>query len=192
MTLHLLKFALERLGVRPGRNHLFRLLKLAALPTGRRLRLGTRVAAEKGRDHLWLYAAARALAEVEVHVPGVTALPDGSRLLVEPFSRSEPYPPGDFRIAAALPDTRSLHLRPAHEGDRIHPFGSRGTRLVFDLLSEAGVPRYLRTRTWVLEGGNRILWLLGHRPAEETRVLPDSREIYQFRWETGESRESAS
>jgi hypothetical protein len=63
-----------------------------------------------------------------------------------------------------------------------------GSHLVFDLLSEDGVPRFLRTRSWVLEDRQRILWLLGHRPAEEIRVGPGSDPVYHFRWDT-ESRQ---
>jgi tRNA(Ile)-lysidine synthase len=125
---------------------------------------------------------------VEIQVPGVTLLPDGSHLVVEPFSSPTDFPHGDYEMVAAVSGAGPLYLRPARPGDRIRPFGSRGRRLIFDLLSEAGVPRHLRTRSWVLESPGRILWVLGHRPAEETRVLPDSPEVYQFRWDSVGSR----
>jgi len=184
MTLRVLKRALEHMDVRPRRDMLFQLSELVSAPSGKRLRLNRRVTAERGRDHLWLFVATPTPEAVTIRVPGVTLLPDGSLLVVEPLARPDEFPRGDYAIVAAVPGASPLHLRPARPGDRIRPFGSRGTRLVFDLLSEAGVPRHLRTRSWVLESPVRILWLLGHRPAEETRVLPDSPEIYQFRWDS--------
>jgi tRNA(Ile)-lysidine synthase len=189
LALLVLKRATAQLGVRPRRDRLFRLLDLASRSSGKRLRLGPHATAERGRDHVWLYASLPALAETCIRVPGVTVLPDGSRLLVEPLARRSTFPRGDYQIAATVANTDALHVRPARAGDRIRPFGSGGSRLVFDLLSEAGVPRYLRSRSWVLEDKSRILWLLGLRPAEETRVLPDSREVYQFRWESEGPRE---
>lgn len=182
MTLRVLKRALEHMEVRPRRDLLFQLSELLSAPSGKRLRLNRRVTAERGRDHLWLFVASPAAEAVTIQVPGITTLPDGSLLIVEPLTRPADVPRGDHEIVASVPDSVQLQVRPARPGDRIRPFGFRGSRLVFDLLSEAGVPRHLRTHNWVLEGPTRILWLLGHRAAEETRVLPDSAEVYQFRW----------
>lgn len=184
LVLQVLKHALAQLEVHPRRDRLFRLLALTTAPTGRRLRLGTHVSGEKGRDHLWLYSASATPPEVGIQIPGITQLPDGSRLCVEPLAPRPPFPSGDYRMAASIRSDANLHVRPARPGDRFRPFGAPGSRLVFDVLSEAGVPRYLRSRSWVLEDQSRILWLLGYRPAEETRVLPDSGEVYQFRWDS--------
>lgn len=189
LALRLLWSALSQLGIGPGRERVFRLLDLAGRPAGKRLKLGAWGTAERGREHLWFYSARADLPELSVCVPGVTPLPDGSLLRVERSKPVASYPTGHYEMTAQLPDpAQALRLRAARSGDRMRPFGSKGSRLVFDLLAEAGVPRFLRTQSWVLSQNERILWLLGHRPAEEIRALPGSGELYQFRWETDSKR----
>lgn len=184
LALQLLKSALAQWHIRPRLHTLLRLLELAGRPAGKRLRLGRRGMAERSREYVWLYERREELPEVPVQVPGVTSLPDGSLLRVE-VSQPDKFPRGDYAIAARLAGSpSSLRVRAARAGDRIRPFGMQGSRLVFDLLSEAGVPRFLRPQSWVLEDREHILWLLGHRPAEDIRVLPGQGEVYQFRWET--------
>jgi tRNA(Ile)-lysidine synthase len=64
----------------------------------------------------------------------------------------------------------------------MRPFGMHGSRLVFDLLAEAGVPRHRRSLTWVLTNGEEIYWLLGHRQSEAGRVTPAETAVYDLSW----------
>jgi tRNA(Ile)-lysidine synthase len=184
LALRLLRYALGDIAQTPRRATLFRLLDLAGQPVGNRLKVSSDCQAERGREHLWIYSESAEFPELQPTVPGRTNLPDGSRLTVIPHSGPD-FPRGDFEIVTQPQQfSGSLHVRPARAGDRMHPFGAKGSRLVFDLLAEAGVPRNLRKRSWVLTDESRILWLLGHRQAEETRVLPEAGPVYQFRWES--------
>ncbi len=63
-----------------------------------------------------------------------------------------------------------LQLRPMRTGDRVEPLGLGGSRLVSDLLAEAQIPVPLRSRTYVLESGGRIAWVLGHRIGHPFRI----------------------
>jgi tRNA(Ile)-lysidine synthase len=60
---------------------------------------------------------------------------------------------------------RSPAVRPARPGERLHPFGGAGSRLLFDLLAEAGVPRWERAAWPVLTAGADLLGLPGVRRA---------------------------
>jgi tRNA(Ile)-lysidine synthase len=63
-------------------------------------------------------------------------------------------------------------------GDRLVPFGMRGSKLISDLLKEARVGVVEREHMKVLENGNGdILWLAGIRSHEHYRVNKEDREL---------------
>jgi tRNA(Ile)-lysidine synthase len=171
------------LGAQPGRGQSLRLLQLTNRPPGRRIDLGADVWAERGRDSIWIYRLQAPRPATPVSIPGATALPDGTRLSVEPAGTAPPYPDGRRHARMALPADRcAWAVRAAQAGDRMRPFGMRGSRLVFDLLAEAGVPRHRRNRSWVLTNGEEIYWLLGYRQAETGRVTPAEPTVYELSW----------
>lgn len=83
-----------------------------------------------------------------------------------------------------------VYLRAARTGDRIEPLGMEGSQKISDLLINRKVPRRLRTRVALLcdnggaEGGERILWVTGHRRAGHAPVLPDTSQVVIFEAET--------
>ena len=57
-----------------------------------------------------------------------------------------------------------LTLRPVQAGDRFHPYGMKGTKLVSDYLTDRKVLPFLRQRQLVLtDADGNIIWLVGHR-----------------------------
>ena len=176
------KMAAE-LGATPGREQSLRLLELVGAGPGRRVELGQGVAAERGRTDVWLLKHIAPLPAVVVNLSGVVNLPDGSSVEVRPAEPAPPYPDGRSRARMTLPDpSGELVVRRARPGDRMRPFGMRGSRLVFDLLSEAGVPSQRREHSWVLASDETIYWLLGVRQSESGRVTPGARPVYEFTW----------
>lgn len=65
--------------------------------------------------------------------------------------------------AGKVPDGAPWQLRPWQPGDRMRPFGMRGSRPVADLLAEAGISASRRRETWVLTLGEDIVWAVGVR-----------------------------
>lgn len=59
-----------------------------------------------------------------------------------------------------------LVLRPWEHGDRMRPIGLGGSKLVSDILTDAGTPLPAKENTYVLTSGGRVIWLVGHRVAE--------------------------
>lgn len=57
-------------------------------------------------------------------------------------------------------------------GDRIQPFGMKGSRLLSDLFSDARLPVHEKARVWVLEHEGRILWVAGLRASRHFAVKP--------------------
>ena len=56
-------------------------------------------------------------------------------------------------------------LRHWRRGDRMRPFGMKGTKLLSDLFADLRLSVAERSRVWLLEADGEILWLLGHRAA---------------------------
>lgn len=60
--------------------------------------------------------------------------------------------------------TGGLQLRHWRLGDRIRPFGMRGSRLVSDVFSDARLSADAKSSAWLLaDAGGRVLWIVGMR-----------------------------
>jgi tRNA(Ile)-lysidine synthase len=68
-------------------------------------------------------------------------------------------------------------FRPWRQGDRIHPIGLGGSKLISDILIDAKVPAPEKERTAVLVSGDRIVWLAGHRVAEGAQARAQSHSV---------------
>jgi tRNA(Ile)-lysidine synthase len=183
LQLRALRRMARELGAEPSREQSLRLLELLHGTPGRQVDLGSGLAAEQGGGSVWIYRTRAAADAVPVNVPGETVLPDGSRLMAAAATDRPPFPDGRKSARIAMPTAgASWEVRPARAGDRMQPFGMKGTRLVMDLLSEEGVPRHARTHAWVLTSGGEIYWLLGVRLSELARVGPGAGQVYEFIW----------
>ncbi|MGW8185662.1 MAG: tRNA lysidine(34) synthetase TilS [Desulfobacterales bacterium] len=70
-----------------------------------------------------------------------------------------------------------LTLRNVRPGDRFRPFGLKGTQKIKKYFIDHKVPREKRRACPVLLSGDCIIWLVGHRSADDCRVTPVTREI---------------
>ena len=116
---------------------------------------------------------------------------DGACLRMSKSDDRPPYPDGKNTIRMTMPsDEHAMTLRPAVAGDRIQPFGMKGSRLVFDVLSEAGIPRFMKERTWLLTDGERVVWIPGVRASEATRIKSGDADLYEFSWKADKSNDA--
>lgn len=94
---------------------------------------------------------------------------------------------------AEAADQMALTLRHWHHGDRIRPFGMKGTKLVSDILSDSKIPVNEKIAVWILtmegenalEGENsmdpgRILWIPGLKHSANFPVTESTRHILHF------------
>ena len=65
-------------------------------------------------------------------------------------------------------------LRHWRKGDRMRPFGMRGTKLLSDLFVDLKLSASQKSAVWLLEADGKILWMLGYRAAHEFVVTPGS------------------
>lgn len=83
--------------------------------------------------------------------------------------------------AAAL--DKHLTLRHPATGDRLAPFGMRGTTLLSKLMKDAKIPDNEKPRQWVLLAGEEPLWLCGIRSSRHYPVTEASESVIRLRLE---------
>jgi tRNA(Ile)-lysidine synthase len=187
LQLQLYKLLALDLGGSLRQGQLLNLMQLLHGPPGKRAQVAAGYTAERGKNHIWIFGPATLPGAMDVKLIGDTRLPDGTVLHAQPADPTPPFPDGRLRVRMSIPaQVDHLQLRRAKQGDRMQPFGMAGTRLVYDVLAEAGVPRFMRERTWILADTNTIYWLPGIRPAEAVRVRPGDSRVYEFAWDAEE------
>jgi len=72
-------------------------------------------------------------------------------------------------------------VRPVQQGDRFHPFGMKGSRLVSDYLTDRKVTLFDKRRQLVVaDASGAILWLVGHRIDNRFRVTADTTAVLRI------------
>jgi len=77
----------------------------------------------------------------------------------------------------------SLQLRNWKKGDRIHPYGMHGSKLVSDVLTDQKVSFIDKEKTLVLKSGSVVLWILGHRSSNHFTVTPQTNQILKLTYQ---------
>lgn len=172
----------EALGVHCGRETTMRLMELVEEDPGCRVELGE-VTAESGRHSLWMYRRSEPPTPVDMPIPGRLELRGGDTVTAVKASTDPPFPGGRWHARLALPKgIKRWQFRGARAGDRIVPFGMKGSKLVMDLLAEAGIVRHRRPHEWVLVGDDEVFWVVSQRISERGRVYENSQNVYEFVW----------
>ena len=65
-------------------------------------------------------------------------------------------------------------LRHWRKGDRMRPFGMRGTKLISDLFVDLKFTAEQKKAVWLMEADGEIVWVLGARAAQAFVVEPGS------------------
>lgn len=83
---------------------------------------------------------------------------------------------GKYTVAfdASIANCKRVVLRHWHHGDRIRPYGMRGTRLLSDIFSDAHLTLQEKEQTLLLDADGEILWVLGLRAAAAFPVTAHS------------------
>ncbi|MEJ2037954.1 MAG: tRNA lysidine(34) synthetase TilS [Desulfosarcinaceae bacterium] len=88
--------------------------------------------------------------------------------------------PADERLAVAFDADhvgRPLMVRSVRPGDRIRPFGMRGSKKVKDLFIDLKIPSSRRAGTALLFAGDTLLWVVGVRRSAHAPVTATTRRI---------------
>lgn len=73
-------------------------------------------------------------------------------------------------------------LRHWREGDRMHPFGAPGQRLISDIFSDLKMSRSDKNRAFILTVDERPLWIVGIRGSNLYKVTENSKKIIKLQY----------
>ncbi len=125
---------------------------------------------------------------VRLRVPGATHVPVLAVTVTATLEPGVAKPrgsrPGRLPARASLhPDlaARPLTIRGWRPGDRLHPFGMRGSRKLQDILTDAHVPVARRPLVPVILCGETIVWVPGYRVAAAAAVTDPAGPCLQLR-----------
>lgn len=94
-------------------------------------------------------------------------------------------PPGRdtmFLDATVLAGSPRFTMRRWRAGDRLEPFGMRGSKLVSDLCNDAGIGAARRGDYPLLMRGGLTLWVCGLRASRHFSVTPRTREVIMIKY----------
>lgn len=85
----------------------------------------------------------------------------------KPFSKDMVDGRSVVAFSNAVMACKRVVLRRWRKGDRMRPFGMRGTKLLSDLFVDLKLTPAQKSAVWLLEADGKILWVVGHRAAHE-------------------------
>jgi len=111
--------------------------------------------------------------------------PDFSCFLFEKFEKTPNFKlqTSNSNIAQFDYDKMKLPLKLRHwrQGDRFHPFGMRGTKLVSDFFNDNGFTAFQKRNTLILnDNDGEIVWIVGYRIDDRFKVTEKTKLIYQI------------
>ena len=119
----------------------------------------------------------------EVHIPvrpGFFTFPGGSKIQISRLPEWNPqtHPVnGTTRVVLPMISEERLVVRTWKEGDKMHPFGMHGEKLLSDLFTDEKIPAARRNDYPVMIVANNVLWAMGVRAAEQCRVSQNQKNV---------------
>ena len=94
----------------------------------------------------------------------------------EPFSPQMCRSRCRVAFSTRLLNCRRIVFRHWRRGDRIQPFGMKGTKLVSDIFNDYKLDYFDKQNAWLLEADGEIIWVVGLRSTVHYPVTPGSQD----------------
>jgi tRNA(Ile)-lysidine synthase len=76
-----------------------------------------------------------------------------------------------------------LTLRHWRYGDRFHPLGMKGSKLLSDFFVDQKLTEYQKQNVWLLVSADGdILWVVGYRMDDRFKIVNDTKTVFECRW----------
>jgi len=156
-----------------GVRDMYQLCSMAKIAkSGRKRAEFTNFRLEPHGENLYIIDAAyRAPEAVPFSCEGATVLKGLCHTLAEPWE-PEPELSGGLVQVLSREALEGAELRTRRSGDRIHPLGGPGAKLLSDYLIDRKIPRPKRDVLPLLAKGSDVLWVVGVGIAEDAKVEP--------------------
>jgi len=78
-----------------------------------------------------------------------------------------------------------LKLRKWKKSDSFIPFGMTGRKKLSDFFIDKKLSNFEKEDIWILESGDEIVWILGHRTDNRYRITKNTKYIYKITFDNG-------
>ena len=112
-------------------------------------------------------------------------LPDGGRIMLIPVPQGSPFPDGKLHILVDKGRLKyPVSVRNWQPGDVFQPLGMNGKRRKLqDFFTDLKMNRFEKEQIKLLvNGDNEIVWIMGIRPDERFKVVPESTDLVKISW----------
>ena len=80
----------------------------------------------------------------------------------------------------ALDNNHKWAIRHWHEGDRMTPFGMKGSKKLSDIFNDAKLPLKDKKRVWLLTCDEKIVWIIGIRASNLFKITDATTDIIKI------------
>ena len=119
-----------------------------------------------------------------ITIPGETSLPGWT--ITSTIEDTVPANLGPSPYTALFDMDRlpgPITVRRRRNGDRFTPLGMSGSKKLQDFLTDAKVPRHLRDSIPIVLSGEEIIWVVGSRPADHTKLTPATQALLRLNFQ---------
>lgn len=111
---------------------------------------------------------------------------EDSFIKVDTYERTPDFQPSRKPMIVTLDADKvdfPLTLRSPRTGDRFHPFGMKGSKLISDFLTDAKCSAFDKDDQLLIEDAHQhIVWLVGHRTSDDSRIDNHTTRILQIEY----------
>lgn len=128
---------------------------------------------------------------IEVPEAGNIILPDGRTLIttVKEYEKNDVIPDELYTKWFDYDKIKNIVLlRTRQAGDYLYVNKEHGTQKLKSYFINEKVPQSMRDKTLLLADGSHILWVIGHRISEETKVTEQTKRIWKVEIRKGEEK----
>ena len=124
---------------------------------------------------------------IEIFPKAINALNAFNALKVEKFEKTPNFSllTSNSNIAQLDYDTLRLPLKTRfwQQGDRFHPLGMHGTKLVSDFFNDLSFTTFQKKTTQILvDSDDRIVWIVGYRIDDRFKITDQTKTIYEIKF----------
>ena len=125
--------------------------------------------------------------KIEIFPKALNAISAINALKVEKFEKTPNFSLQTSNSNIAKLDYDTIHLplktRFWQQGDRFHPLGMRGTKLVSDFFNDLSFTTFQKKTTQILvDSDDRIVWIVGYRIDDRFKITDKTKTIYEIKF----------
>ena len=170
----------------PSFDSFARIITTISGKSGGKSPLGSGIWIQKSQNRVSLFKekAVRSSGEaISLVIPGITSIEGCDLKLVTSLKKRGEVESLKTSPTVALLDYGRIQnpkVRFRKDGDRIRPFGMKGTRLLSDLFIDRKIPVFERGRIPLVVSGRKIAWVAGLAASDDFKVGPSTEMILRI------------